>query len=219
MEHADALVSALKIGGWNEDRTLLDRFRSYHDLLLKVNKKTNLISRGDEKHIVKRHFLPSVGILKAINLSPGCRIMDLGSGAGLPGIPMKIVRPDLDITLVDSKRRRTAFLKVVVRELSLEGIQVIHSRVEELPEVSGGIQCVVSRAVADTLKLAGWSRPFLAGNHGMLVTIKGDDADIEVKSLYEHIGDLQIRDVEQYPFDPFTELAPLRRSSLIVVRW
>ena len=126
-----------------------ENFGKYLTLLLKWQKSHRLVGSDDPMWIVEHLFLDSLLFLKLLPAS--CRrLADIGSGAGLPGLPIKIVRNDLEIVLIESRRRRAMFLNSVVRDLKLEGIQVLEGRIENLPsELNGSFDAAVMRCAGD----------------------------------------------------------------------
>ena len=126
-----------------------ENFCKYQTLLVKWQKSHRLVGSDDPMWIVEHLFLDSLLFLKLLPAS--CRkLADIGSGAGLPGLPIKIVRNDLEIVLIESRRRRAMFLNSVVRDLKLEGIQVLEGRIESLPsELHGSFDAAVMRCAGD----------------------------------------------------------------------
>jgi 16S rRNA (guanine527-N7)-methyltransferase len=136
----------------------------YVSLLLDWNKKLNLISRRDEENIWERHILHSISILFHFTIEERGRVLDLGTGGGLPGIPLKILMPELSLYLIDSIKKKIVAVENIVRSLSLQGVKVKCSRAEDLAkseEFMGQFDYVIARGVAELHKLAAWSFPFL----------------------------------------------------------
>ena len=154
------------------------QFVLYHELLLQWNRKVNLMSRADESRVFSRHFLDALLLLPHLRMAPGSRVADLGTGAGLPGIPLKVLQPSLDLTLIESKRRKVLFLRHVVKTLALDACTVAHTRAEALagdPRHAGRYGLLLARAVADVPLLCSLAAPLLAPG-GLLVCYKGPDA-------------------------------------------
>ena len=107
---------------------MVDRFQAFCALLQKWNEKINLTSEKDALSILERHVFDSLQYLRWLN--PSHKILDIGSGAGFPGIPLKIIHPDLTITLLDSQKKRCSFLRVAIRSLNLKDVEVAEGRVE-----------------------------------------------------------------------------------------
>lgn len=162
---------------------LLNQFKVYYQLLLEWNKRIPLISRTDESRIVTRHFLESIGLLTVVHFPLHARVLDIGSGGGFPGLPLKIVRPDLEMILIESKAKKARFLEKVVEELGLSGIQIIPARVECLQNRINGFEIAVSRAVGDVFTLIQWLIPFVSSSELRCVMIKGKKLEQELRLL------------------------------------
>ena len=153
----------------------------FHDLLNRWSAKQNLVSRTDRYHLVERHFLPSLFLNACLPKSPGSALMDLGSGAGFPGVLIAIMRPDLSVTLLDSSRKKTLFLEEV-REVAGLKFRVLCRRCEDYSaSTQEKYQFIVSRAVARIDVLLKWSGGLL-DKGGALYALKGGD---EVTELVE----------------------------------
>jgi 16S rRNA (guanine527-N7)-methyltransferase len=138
--------------------------QKYVSLLTEWNTKVNLVSRADVQNIWFSHILHSITPLFLLEIPAGCSLVDLGSGGGLPGIPLAILRPDIKITLMDSVHKKTRALADIVQQLGLGNSTVITGRAEDLgsdPKLSGTFDGVVARAVAPLVDLIKWARPFL----------------------------------------------------------
>jgi 16S rRNA (guanine527-N7)-methyltransferase len=188
-----------------EQLRLLDRFAVH---LLEWNRKINLISRRDEQNFWTRHVLHCLSLVFKVEIPLGVKILDLGTGGGLPGVVLKIVRPDLLFTLLDSTKKKINVVKDLLDSLGLGGIDAVWGRAEDLGkqrEYAGRYDIVVARAVAPLKDLVHWSYPFLrkstAGveirggsepeptptrkrlNTPALVAFKGGDLDNEIGQL------------------------------------
>jgi 16S rRNA (guanine527-N7)-methyltransferase len=170
-------------------------FTQYLRLLLEWNQRINLISPGDEDRIAERHILESLAVLSVWPFPEGASVLDLGSGGGFPGIPLKIMRPDLSMTLLESRQKKALFLNTIVRELKLEGCRVVNARAEELAQSSGELfSIVIARAVADLKTLWEWSKPLL-GADGVLLAMKGGGLDDELQALIKADPNSQYRKI------------------------
>lgn len=141
-----------------------DMLCRYVELLLEWNKRINLISRRDTETIWSSHILHSLSPLFLLDIPVGAAALDLGTGGGLPGIPLAIVHSGLAVTLLDSVQKKARALQSIVQELNLTSARVVAGRAEDvavLGEHSGAYDMVVSRAVGPLKDLVGWSRPFL----------------------------------------------------------
>lgn len=141
------------------------QFIKYYDLLIEYNKVMNLTSITEFKDVIIKHFLDS--ILPYIYIERDSSIIDIGTGAGFPSIPLKIIRPDLKFVLVDSLNKRIKFLDVVIHELNLENVKTIHSRSEDLAKdekYRESFDYCISRAVAKLNTLLELCIPFIKVN-------------------------------------------------------
>ncbi len=167
---------------FDDQLTLLE---TYAALLKEWNSKINLISRQDEEHILDRHILHSLVLLMPAICNyefSGRRIADLGTGGGLPGIPLKIMIPSVQLSLMDSIQKKITVCSALIQSLGLRGIEAVRGRAEELaqlPEYARGFDAVISRAVAPMDELAKWSKGLLKPN-GMLFSLKGGDLTEEI---------------------------------------
>ncbi len=179
---------------WNIDISdeQLNLFERYTALLLDCNEKINLTAITDIDDIYKKHYLDSLSLIKCIdNLrDKEYSLLDLGTGAGFPGIPLKIMFPNLKITLVDSLRKRVDYLNLVIDELNLKDIYAIHSRAEVLAhdiKYREQSDIVVSRAVANLSVLCEYCLPFVKVG-GVFVSYKSGDSSIEISGASNAIG-------------------------------
>lgn len=169
----------------SEEQT--NKFYEYMKLLLDWNNKINLTAITDEKEIIIKHFIDSISINKYIKEQKN--VMDIGTGAGLPGIPLKILNPSVEFILVDSLNKRINFLEEVKEKLSLEKLENIHSRVEDLAQnkkYREKADVVVSRAVANLRVLAEYMLPFVQVN-GACICMKGPNINEEIKEAEKAI--------------------------------
>jgi len=172
------------------NKEMLSKLFKFMNLLIEWNQKMNLTAIKDEKEIIQKHFVDSLTILKKIQGED--MVIDVGTGAGFPGIPLKIANEKIKITLVDSLKKRTIFLETVVKELELKNVSIIHSRAEDLSkneEHREKYNVVVSRAVANTSVLAEYMLPF-AIITGKAVCMKGPNCLEEIEESKEIITKL-----------------------------
>lgn len=158
----------------------LAQFDRYAALLTAWNEKMNLTGITDPEGIVTRHFLDSLSVLTAAPLPVGASLIDVGTGAGFPGIPLKIARPDLRLTLLDSLNKRLTFLRAVTDALGISA-ETVHMRAEDggrNPAMRGRYDVVTARAVAALPVLAEYCLPF-AKKGGLFIAMKGPDCDAE----------------------------------------
>ena len=153
-------ASALSIELTDE---MLEKFQIYFDFLLETNKSLNLTAITEMKDVVLKHFVDSISIVSYFDLKDK-KVIDVGTGAGFPGIPLKIVYPQLQVTLLDSLNKRVKFLQEVVDALGLEQVEALHGRAEEYAkkaEYREQYDCCVSRAVANLASLSEYCLPFV----------------------------------------------------------
>ena len=191
-------------------------FDLYQNELLKWNEKTNLISEKTTGDIVNRHFLDSLTAARFITL-PNARIVDVGSGAGFPGIPLKIYLPSIHLYLLESNRKKVSFLKQVIRLLNLENTFIIHDRTENITRTDEGrekFEIVISRAAFKLSDLLPLGQYFLVPE-GLLITLKGQDVSSELKTALEDENTSKIYQINQYDINK-SFLGPPRK--IIIAR-
>jgi len=179
----------------------VDKFYKYQKLLLEWNEKINLTAITAPQEIVLKHFVDSLTIEKY--LKKGAYIVDVGTGAGFPGIPLKIVRKDIKIVLVDSLNKRINFLNTLIKELDLKDIIAIHSRAEEFgknKEYREKFDLATSRAVANLSTLSEYLLPLVKVG-GMSVCMKGSEIKEELEQSKKAISILGGKDVDVSAFN------------------
>ena len=150
-------------------------------LLLAMNEHVNLTAITEPTEAWSRHVLDALSLAPLlVELPAGARLLDVGSGGGVPGIPLAIARPDLHVTLLDATEKKVAFLRAVVAELGLTNVDAVCGRAEDV-ELGATFDVVMARAVAKLPTLLGWTAPF-AKRGGRLLLIKGERAEIELKA-------------------------------------
>lgn len=160
----------------------LEQFRIYYEMLIEKNKVMNLTAITDFNEVLEKHFLDSVSLIRAKDLNQPITVLDLGTGAGFPGIPLKIVFPALKVTLADSLNKRVLFLQEVIDKLKLEDIEAIHGRAEDLAREKNyreQYDLCVSRAVANLSTLSEYCLPFVKLG-GEFISYKSGDCEEEV---------------------------------------
>ncbi|NLP12058.1 16S rRNA (guanine(527)-N(7))-methyltransferase RsmG [bacterium] len=151
----------------------------YVELVERWSGRCNLVSKNDLNRIAAKHVADSWNFTRIPGLLPGVRALDVGSGAGFPGVVLALLRPDVRVTLLDSRRQRTLFLREAVEQLGLANAQVLCQRVEELHHsMAGFFNLVTGRAVAGLEELWQWAQPLLQPQ-GFLITQKGLQEEIE----------------------------------------
>ncbi len=160
------------------------QLNKFYQLLIEWNKKINLTRITQEEDVYLKHFYDSLTIVKAIDLSKKETLCDVGSGAGFPGIVLKIVFPNLKVTLIDSLQKRVNYLNSIIKELDLTDIEAIHSRGEDYKQK---FDIVTARAVANIEKLLTYTM-HLVSKDGMFIAMKGNIDDELTKSVIEKIN-------------------------------
>ncbi|MFJ3791356.1 16S rRNA (guanine(527)-N(7))-methyltransferase RsmG [Kitasatospora sp. NPDC090091] len=182
----------------------LPRAVRYTELLATVGMQRGLIGRREVPQLWERHVLNCAVIAEL--LPANATLCDVGSGAGLPGIPVALARPDVSVTLLEPLLRRTFFLEEVVRELGLENVTVLRGRAEEVVgKVS--VDVVTARAVAPLYRLAGWGLPLLRP-YGQMLALKGDTAEQELADSRAALGRLGATEWSVIPVGEETLGAP-----------
>lgn len=166
----------------------IHQFYQYMELLLDWNEKINLTAITEPEEIIVKHFIDSLTIAK--HIKENAKLIDVGTGAGFPGIPLKIIREDIEITLLDSLNKRINFLNEVIEKLNLSKIQAIHSRVEDFAknkEKRESFDYATSRAVANLSTLSEYLIP-LVKRGGDAISMKGSEVEEEIKQSQRAIS-------------------------------
>ena len=167
----------------NLNETAIQLFAHYQRLLQDWNQKFNLTSLTEEKEILIKHFLDSLVCFHFMPRSIAFSLIDIGTGAGFPGIPLKIVNPYIRLTLVDSVQKKVEFCKLLVKELGLSDVEVLHARAEDIGQDNHyreKFDWSVARAVADLSVLAEYMLPLTAVG-GFMLAMKGAEVGQEVE--------------------------------------
>lgn len=178
----DLLECGIKKLGLAYTENQLNQFMKYYDLLIEKNKVMNLTAITDLDEVMVKHFLDSILIHNTIDVSKVNTLIDVGTGAGFPGIPLKIMFPHLKVTLVDSLNKRLKFLNSVIEELSLEDVNTVHGRAEDLGHniiYREKYDLCVSRAVANLSTLSEYCIPFIKSD-GLFISYKSADSEQEI---------------------------------------
>ena len=161
----------------------LEQFVQYYQMLYEKNKVMNLTAVTEWNEVQVKHYLDSLLLCRVTDLSEPIRVLDLGTGAGFPGIPLKIAFTNLDIVLADSLNKRILFLDEVISKLGLTGIRTVHGRAEDLgkqKEFRESFDLTVSRAVANLSSLSEYCLPFIRTG-GCFISYKSADVETEVE--------------------------------------
>jgi 16S rRNA (guanine527-N7)-methyltransferase len=224
-------------GGILLEESQRNQFKDYVNLLLQWNSRINLVSRRSVENIWTEQILHCLAPWTVVRFPESQRILDLGTGGGLPGIPLAILRPDADIVLLDSVRKKTDALREIVKALGLKRVSVATGRAEELgrsAEFAAAFNSVLARGVAPLEELIRWARPMLARSSRVkvdvrsgqrpfllegstLIALKGGDLAGELRAAAVKTGE---RDLEVFDLPLLDEVETgLEGKKLVVVRF
>lgn len=203
MSFAEILKKAAEEYGISLSETQLQQFDRYQELLVEWNQKMNLTALTEPKDVAIKHMIDSVSVYDEKWFSEGMSVIDVGTGAGFPGLPLKILCPSLKVTLLDSLNKRVKFLETVVSELGLSDIVCVHARAEEAArqkQYREKFDAVVSRAVARLPILAEYDLPFVRVG-GFFAAMKGAKYEEEAQEAKKAVkllggGDPVLREIK-----------------------
>lgn len=180
----------------------VQKFKRYYELLIEWNQKMNLTALVEPGDVALKHFCDSMLLLKFVDIPKGSSVIDVGTGAGFPSIPIKIVRPDIKLCLLDSLNKRLVFLGEVVKELGLDNVEIVHSRAEDgakTVKLREKFDFATSRAVAQLNVLSEYCLPYVKIG-GSFVAMKGKYSETEIDSSKSAIKQLcgKISKVDTY---------------------
>jgi len=216
LENKRILIDGLKELGIDITEEKLKKLLIFKEIMLEWNEKVNLTAITEEKEVYIKHFLDSATCLSAGYLKEGMNVIDVGTGAGFPGIPLKILKDGLKITLLDSLKKRISYLNEAVMKLDLKDINTVHERAEEAGSSKThreSYDVVLSRAVASMNVLCEYCLPF-AKVGGYFLCQKGPDIKFEMEEAKTAIKILggKIKEVKEYQL-PFSDI----KHNIIIV--
>lgn len=203
---------------WNLELTAEkeQQFLTFYEMLVEKNKVMNLTAITEFEDVVEKHFLDSISLCQVMDLNKPLTLLDLGTGAGFPGIPLKIMFPELKITLADSLNKRLLFLNEVMEALNLKDIETVHGRAEELSkrkDYRESFDLCVSRAVANLSTLSEYCLPFIHTS-GKFISYKSGEVEVELKDAKKAVFVLggEIEDVIHFTLPD----SDIKRSFVVI---
>lgn len=201
----------------------VQKFSKYGDLLLEWNKVMNLTAVCEPKEVVIKHFIDSITIVPYVESQKCKNLADIGTGAGFPGIPLKIMSPETEVVLLDSLGKRVNFLNTVISELQLKGIRAIHARAEDGgrdKKLREKFDCVTARAVAPMNILLEYCMPFVKKD-GCFIAMKGsNEEDSYDSALKELSGEVISEEVFTLPESDFTRrIICVKKNNFLSTRY
>lgn len=190
MKYFDIMNLECKRTGLELTEEKYNKFMKYKDLLQEWNKVMNLTAITEDEEIVKKHFIDSIKVFEAEYMHKAKNVIDVGTGAGFPGIPIAIMNKNIEVVLLDSLQKRVNFLDEVIKQLNLKNIKTVHGRAEDFgvnKEYREKFDIVVSRAVANMSVLNEFCLPF-AKIGGYLIALKGPVVNEEISQAKKSIS-------------------------------
>ena len=203
------------------DKRTIDKFATHALELLKWNQKTNLTAITDPVEVAVKHFLDSIVPVKII--PHRASLLDIGSGGGFPGIPLKLSLPHLSVTLIDASRKKVSFLKHMIRILELENIKALHIRSEafaKAPGVAKSFEVVISRALSSMTSFALTALPFLKKD-GVIIAMRGNVSNHDIQLLRSSFNKkhdmLMDKDIDEFEINVKRYSLPYLESNRSIV--
>ena len=199
MSNIDILRQGIEDFGIEASDKMLADFQKYKEILVEWNQKMNLTGIEDEKEVFIKHFLDSISAVSKGYIKNGMSLIDVGTGAGFPGMPLRICLPELKVTLLDSLNKRINFLQEVANQIDIDDIEFIHGRAEDFGKDENYRECfdiATARAVAGLPALMEFCVPFVkVGGH--FVCLKGPNANLELEESKKAMEVLGIEYIEK----------------------
>lgn len=192
----------------------MQQFLVYYEMLVETNKVMNLTTITEFDEVIEKHFLDSLSLIRVYDLRREVKILDMGTGAGFPGVPLKIAFPEIDLVLADSLNKRIKFLQDVIERLGLKKINAVHARAEELgknKDYREKFDLCVSRAVANLASLSEYCIPFV-NEGGMFISYKSGEIEDEVEQSKKAVSILGGSISQVYKFDLYEQ----KRSFVLI---
>jgi 16S rRNA (guanine527-N7)-methyltransferase len=190
MEYYDIMKIACENEKLDFNQEIYDRFMAYKELIKEWNEKVNLTAITEDEQIIKKHFIDSIKCFRFSGVREANTIIDIGTGAGFPGIPVSIIAPEKQVVLLDSLNKRVNFLNLVIGKLGLKNVKAIHGRAEDYArqkEYRENFDIAISRAVANMSVLSELCIPYVKVN-GFFVAMKGPAVEEELSEGRNAIG-------------------------------
>lgn len=197
-ENIELLENGLKNFNIDVNDTMLEKFEKYREILVEYNKNMNLTGITEQREVYIKHFLDSVAIFKDGYIMDGLSVIDVGTGAGFPGIPYKICNPTIKLTLLDSLNKRINFLKEVCTNIGFDDVEFVHGRAEDFgqnEDFREKFDIATARAVANLPILLELCIPFVKVG-GFFICLKGPNAENEVEEAKNAMDVLDVKLVE-----------------------
>lgn len=225
-EFRDILIKTLSECGSTLDEAAVDRLCTYNDLLIERNRVMNLTALTEPRDVALKHFADSLMLLRYCEIGQGASVIDVGTGAGFPGLVLKIARPDIRLMLLDSLQKRLNFLEEVCDALDLDDVQTVHSRAEDgaRTDLRESFDIAVARAVAPLNVLSEYCLPYVKEG-GRFLSMKGKSAAEELQTAQNAVEVLGGRVENEFYFDlaeagerGIVEIAKIRPTPAIYPR-
>lgn len=200
--NTDQFVKDLTALGITLSDKQIEQFIQYYEMLVEWNQVMNLTAITEYDDVMKKHFVDSVSLIKAYDVTKPATVIDVGTGAGFPGLALKIAYPNLQVTLLDSLNKRINFLNAVIEKLGLTGVETVHGRAEDFAKpdkLREKFDLCVSRAVANLSTLSEYCLPFVKQG-GLFISYKSEKISEEMAAAKNAIFILGGKVVDQVEF-------------------